>query len=83
MNFQEIFEYVDTHQEEFSTDELDSLAFLCSAISQDRNMVEAPCGLCRDELYACYYTSCPFVEEDTGNIPDCVFFDNFVKETDL
>lgn len=37
MNFKEIFEYVDTHQEEFSDDELLNIAFLCSAIAQDRD----------------------------------------------
>lgn len=83
MNFEEIFEYVKTHKNELSTDELDSLAFLCSAISQDRHMVEAPCGISHDDLYACYDTSCPFIEVDTGNVPDCVFYENTMKELDL
>lgn len=36
--YQKIFGYVDTHQDEFTEDELLSLAFLCSAIAQDRRM---------------------------------------------
>ena len=37
MNYKNIFEYVDTHKEEFSDDELLSISFLCSAIVQDRD----------------------------------------------
>ena len=40
MNFEEIFEFVETHQEEFSEDELLALSFLCSSLAQDRRMAK-------------------------------------------
>lgn len=44
MNFKTIYEFVETHQSEFSNDELNSLSFLCDIIVQDRDYFEAECG---------------------------------------
>lgn len=43
MKYIEIFEYIEKNHQKFTDDELDSIAFLCSSISQDRSFSKSTC----------------------------------------
>ena len=40
MKYIEIFEYIENNHQKFTDDELLGLAFLCSALSQDRRLLK-------------------------------------------
>lgn len=78
-----ICEFVKAHETKLSDDDLLTIALLCETIAQDRHMAEGQCGRCQHEDYTCYDTGCPFIEYDTGSRPDCVFYENTMRELDI